>query len=98
MSVPYLGGSVIPGTTFRDAAGAPTDPTGISLEVLKPSGASTTYTYGVGGEIARDGVGVYHALVVLDEAGEWHYTWRGTGAVIIVDQNSIVVRLPNTEA
>jgi hypothetical protein len=60
-------------------AGAPTDPTTVSLTVTTPSGVATTYTY-AGSAVTKDSAGVYHKDVTCSEAGDWQYQWTGTGA------------------
>ncbi len=40
--------------------------------------ATTTYAYGQGGDVVKDGVGRYHCVILASAAGLWHYGWRGT--------------------
>lgn len=57
------------------------DPTEITFRVRRPDGRLTTARFGEGVTVTRDGVGQYHVLVDIDQAGHWHYRWEGTGAV-----------------
>lgn len=54
------------------------DPDALTLTIRTPAGVSTTYTYGVGGQVVRDSEGVYHSDVTFTEAGAWTYEWRST--------------------
>lgn len=70
--------------TFTDEDGIAVDPTTVKLEVKPPEGtspASTTYEYLVDPQIERADVGVYTALIFVDVAGHWTYTWQGDGPV-----------------
>lgn len=71
----------VPSTAPFAINGVATDPDTIVLKVSNPSGVKTTYTYGVGQTIVRDGVGQYHADILLNQTGRWWYRWEGTGAV-----------------
>lgn len=62
------------------ANGAPADPSTITLEVIDPTGASVTYTYG-SSAIVRDGVGAYHFDQDVEIAGQWRYRWFGSGTL-----------------
>jgi hypothetical protein len=68
--------------TFTDAVGTATDPTTITYRLLHPDGTTeTTYNYGTDAALIRDGVGAYHADVLLTTVGYWAWRWEGTGAV-----------------
>lgn len=68
----------IPGTV-RDINGVLTDPGGIELVLNPQSSAPVIYTYGSGdGVIVRDGVGLYHADIVLNVAGVMRYAWEAS--------------------
>lgn len=67
------------------SAGAPADPTTVSLVVTDPGGTQTTYVV-TSGQITRTGTGAYTIAVVCSPAvtgvdGLWSYVWIGTGAV-----------------
>lgn len=61
---------------LTDLSGAAADPGALRLKVKSPAGTVMTYTYGVGGEIVRDGVGLFHADVALQAAGQWWWRWE----------------------
>lgn len=92
----YITGSaaVLSGA-FVDAAGAPSDPTDVSLTVKAPSGTETVYP---AASLTHSQTGSYSYTVTLDEEGEWFYVWTGTGALPVVNQAALVVRKPYTEA
>lgn len=74
--------------TVSDVA---TDPTTISLAVTDPSGNVGNYTY-AGGTVTKDSTGNYSKGIVTDEAGEWIYTWTGTGTVAASGSQRFAVR------
>jgi hypothetical protein len=63
---------------FTNLAGAPQDPSTVSLKVTKPSGTTTTEAYNPG-NIVKDATGTYHLDVNANEAGRWFYSWISTG-------------------
>jgi hypothetical protein len=69
--------------TFKNLAGAPTDPTVVTLRITKPGVAAVTYTYGTDQELVRDSAGVFHMDFLCDTIGEHKWRWLGTGAVQI---------------
>lgn len=69
---------------FSDEDDLAVDPTAVFLDVTLPEGSSpavVTYEYGMDSEVVRDGAGEYSALIFADIAGQWSYTWRGSGPV-----------------
>jgi hypothetical protein len=58
--------------------GVATDPTTVTLTVVDPAGASTSYTY-AGATITRTGAGAYSKDVACASAGRWQAVWTGTG-------------------
>lgn len=68
-----------------------TDPTTVTLTVVDPSGDSTAYTY-AGGTVTKDSTGNYSKALACSEAGEWIYTFTGTGAVATVGVNRFAIR------
>jgi hypothetical protein len=79
------------GTAVRFSATFSQDPTTLALKLTDPSGTTTTYTYGQDDEVVRTGEGTYRADIVLSTSGLWWYSWQGTGAAAVVDQNCIFV-------
>lgn len=62
--------------------GAPVDPTALKFAFTPPGGVETVYSYpGGGGQIVRDGVGLYHVLVdtTPGPGGRWEGRWYSTG-------------------
>lgn len=54
--------------TFRDDAGAFSDPTTVVLKVKKPDGTTSTFTYALA-QITKDSVGNYHKDIAVDQSG-----------------------------
>ena len=69
----------------------PTDPSSITLLIIRPSRATGTYTY-AGGDVKRAGTGSYYMDVSLDEEGRWDYRFAGTGTVQSAGDNKFLVR------
>lgn len=63
---------------FFDRRGKNTDPATVTLQVKKPDGTITPYTY-LAGEVTRDGLGLFHRNVTIDAAGRWAYRFVATG-------------------
>lgn len=76
--------------TFTNLAGVATDPTGVTLEVLSPSGVLTTYTYAAA-EVTRSATGVFTRTQLLDEEGDWSYRFKGTGTLRVAGWKLITV-------
>ena len=68
----------------------PTDPTTVTLTVTDPSGDVTQYEYPA--TVARDSVGVFSKGLACPEAGEWVYSFTGTGAVAAVGVQRFAIR------
>lgn len=77
---------------FSNLSGTPIDPTDVVVRVKPPSGNIITYTYGVDDSVVRDGVGAYHADVVLDTSGPWAYRWEAFGIIRTAAEGSIKVK------
>lgn len=68
--------------TFKDLAGAVTDPTTVKITWVDPHGTEETRTYGGGGspEIAKASTGVYTIDIdVGSRWGTWRYFWHSEG-------------------
>ena len=68
-----------------------TDPTTVALSVTDPSGDVSNYTY-AGTTITKDAVGQYSKAIVCSEAGEWVYTFTGTGTCAAVGTTRFAIR------
>ncbi len=62
---------------FADSTPTAFDPDVVRGKVKDPSGNVVTYVYGVDVELAKDGTGLYHFDVDVDEAGTWYYRLEG---------------------
>lgn len=65
--------------------GSPTDPTTVTLTVLDPAGATTSYTYGAA-QLIKDSTGVYHKDLNVTLTGHYRYKFIGTGTAQGVQQ------------
>ena len=72
--------------TFTDATGAGVAPTTVTLRVRRPDRSVLTVTMTAGTP-----AGTYTAAVDLDQAGEWAYSARGTGAYVGAHDGTFVV-------
>lgn len=81
---PRLGNHAASGASaFTDAAGTATDPgTSVTLQVDKPTGASTTYTYSGSPALFKEATGRFYVNVTLDVAGLWSYRLLGVGTSV----------------
>lgn len=62
------------------------DPTTVTCSSRAPSGLVADHT------VARIALGVYRALIDVNEWGEWYYRFDGEGAVIAAEEGRFVVR------
>ena len=71
-----IGAQVIVKSAFTDpSSGAALDPTDARVDVVGPSGISTTYTYGLG-QVSKVSTGVYtYTVDTTAKAGRWSYRW-----------------------
>lgn len=75
MPVSYVKDSLVRvSATFTNLAGAPVDPTAVSLTVIDGAGATTTPA------AAKDSTGNYHADLNVAVSGVWYFKFKGTGA------------------
>lgn len=73
-------------------AGVPTDPTAATVTVTKPDGSTTAATWP--GTLSRDGAGVFHLDVVLDQPGLYRWRLAGTGTAAASDEGTFYVENP----
>lgn len=71
-----VGASVtVQGTWTNAKTGALTDPSDARVDVVNPSGVSTTYTY-LNAQVIRASLGVYtYAIDTTGLVGRWQYRW-----------------------
>lgn len=79
----HYGATVDLTADFYDRDEALIDPDGVTLEIIDPWGAKTTYTYQVSAEITREDVGNYLAQIIPDKPGRWFFRWAGTNGSIV---------------
>lgn len=65
--------------TLTNSAGTAIDPTGLTVMVRTPAGATTTFTYGTDAEVVRSSIGIYYIDVSVTQEGDWAYRFASTG-------------------
>jgi hypothetical protein len=79
-------------TPFTAIGGTVTDPTEVKFAYKVNTGATTTYTYGVGNQIVRDATGTYHIDIdTTGKPGLWTFAWVGYGNVQTRSENQVVI-------
>jgi hypothetical protein len=81
--------------TFRNAAGALTDPATVRFRFVDPADVATTWTYGVAAQVTRSSIGVYVAPLPLPTVGLWSYHWTTEAGA--VEDSVIQVRVLSTD-
>lgn len=76
-------------STFTNAAGAPTNPTVVTLRIKKPTGTVTVVNQA---SLTNTSAGVWTYDVAIDTAGIWWYRFEGTGAVAAAEEDYLFVR------
>lgn len=84
-------GARIP-VTIADAAGQPIDPDLLRIKVMAPNDVSTTYTYGSGADVVREGIGRYYIDILLTASGHWHWRWESDAPKAGIAEGLISVR------
>ena len=93
-----LGDLVKVSATFTDAdTGLAADPTTVKLSVKDPAGIVTPYVYLTDAEIVRDGVGLYHANLDVDQSGKWYARWFSEGTGQAAEETRFQVRTVNAQ-
>lgn len=78
---------------FTDDAGDPADPTTVTFRIRTPAGVESAYAFGgPGGEVVRDGLGLYHVDVTVTESGRWHFRTEGSAPAQAAEESSAYVR------
>jgi hypothetical protein len=78
--------------SFVNDSNVATDPTGVSVKVMKPDGTTVTYTYLTDVEVVKDSTGNYHLDLAISLAGVYKYKWFGTGAVTTAEGGQFTVK------
>lgn len=68
-----------------------TDPTVITCRVKDPLNVITLFTSGVDVELTKLSTGVYKLEIPVPTVGEWHFRWKGTGAVATAGEEKFTV-------
>jgi predicted secreted protein len=80
---------------FTTLAGAATDPTAVTLVVLKPDGSKLHYGWpsaGADGTLVRESAGRFFYDVLIDQSGTWRFRLAGTGNVTAAAEGSLTVQ------
>ncbi len=68
------------------------DPSTVTLTVLTPAGASTTYTYGVDLALTKYSTGVYRLNLTIATEGKYRWRWLATGTGSAAAESYLLVR------
>jgi hypothetical protein len=75
-------------------AGDPTDPTDVTLTIVKPDETRLVYSWpdpGANGTLIRESAGRFYADEAADQGGSWWYRLEGTGEVMAAGEGSVRV-------
>lgn len=78
--------------TVQDSAAVKVDPTGVKLEIKRPTGIVTALVFGTDGALIKDAVGIYHSDIVLDQQGTWAFRASVSGTFIAAEEITQDVR------
>lgn len=81
-----VGDQVVLQGTFKNRAGANTDPTTVVCRLTKPAGTTSTLS------TTNPSVGVFEALHVADEEGDHWYRFEGTAGLRAAGEEMFHVR------
>ena len=95
----YVGGPRSLPVNFKNAAGADYDPDVVTLRLMSPDWAETSYVYGTDDEVTKTDTGDYVGTVRPDRGGRWSYRWEAeTDDVIeIVNEGDFLVQYSRFE-
>ncbi len=93
--MPYLAGDLVRVSMTVETSGIPTDPTTVVFKHKSPSGAVTTWTFGVNSQVVKDGVGIYRADIDVNAGGTWNFRWECSGAAQGAIQDSFTALAAN---
>jgi hypothetical protein len=81
---------------FETLLGVPTDPTMVSLQIIRPDSTELVYNWpsqGAGdGVLDREATGRFYHDLTLDAFGKWRWRLLSTGAVETSDKGELYVR------
>lgn len=81
--------------TIRDLAGAPADPSTLTVRVKPPTGPVASYVWPGSPAVNPTGTGVFTFDQVLDAAGTWYIRFEAAGTYIAAEEQQINVRASN---
>lgn len=85
-------GDVVRVSGYWTINGVAVDPgTGPTFKIKDPSGNILTKTYPGDAEVVKDGTGIFHMDVDIDESGTWHYRVYATGTGKAAEEGDIAV-------
>jgi hypothetical protein len=77
---------------FTDDDGVAQDPSEVYFKVKDPAGETTTYQYGVDGDLKKSATGSYYIDIDADTSGIWSYRFYSTGSGQAADEEKFTVR------
>lgn len=84
-----LGDTWSPTCTFT-VLGVRTDPTAVSLTIIRPDGVVLTYTW-AGGEVTKSSTGVFTKDHTLSQRGVWTCVFAGGGVCQASAEGAVTV-------
>ena len=72
-------------TTFKDAAGTATDPTGVTFRMRAPDGVETAYVYLTDAQVVKSATGIYYVDWTFTKTGRHFLRWEATGGVVTAE-------------
>lgn len=77
--------------TFKDLDGAALDPTSVTFKLENPSGAVTTYVYGIDAQLVKTATGIYRVDVDASSPGRYWYKFYSTGTGQAAEEKDFAV-------
>lgn len=69
----------------------PTEPNTLRLDIIDPTGTTTSYTWGTDGEVVREDTGQFYFDLMLTQRGEWSYEWYSNSTLTAFETGTIEV-------
>lgn len=82
-----IGDEIVLSADFTDENGNPANPVTVTLKILDPAGATTTFT-----TFTQPLTGRYEHSLVITMSGRWHYRFEGVGGVTQAEEHDFSVR------
>ena len=77
--------------TFKNAAGADTDPTTVTVKIRAGYDEPVTYVYGTDAELVKTATGKYYVDYLIGNPGRHFHQWVGTGSVQVMEEKEFYV-------